>query len=366
MEVVDDKQLFIIPQDILANFYALKNYKSISYRTNFFSAGEYCELPWTISPFFLKSCYSNAPMNKDLTNPQAGDNVLPNAQLWKKQCKYRLSEDSRRTDDSFYSVEKKKCNSLIYDGINKHGKAICGCNYNSDEHNVAYDLYLFTQSNDFGRTTKTLDYKPSSTGEGILRSLMLDNEDNNFVYSVDCGNSLYQLIRQNIIESDRDVSREGCVYTIVSQTKELFIKTVCLGKNTYLGITETGKLYSLWLNNHNKFQYAEQKFLIYPHTFKDISVDNVVSTKNGFKQKIALLTTKGEIYVVHFDACVNGKLTLFYIMTVENVDNVKRLFYRDGNLSIIYKDEKNIFLWDDNFELLYLCALLKKQYNDSF
>jgi hypothetical protein len=151
----------------------------------------------------------------------------------------------------------------------------------------------------------------------------------------------------------------------VSSTKELFIKTVCLGKNTYLGITDTGKLYSLWLNDKESFDYAEQKFLVCPHTFKDISVDNTVSTQNGFKQKIALLTSKGEIYVTHLDACLNTQPTLFYIMTIKNAADVKRFFYRDGKLSIIYKDKKAVLVWQDNFELLYLCALLKKQYKDA-
>ena len=39
-------------------------------------------------------------------------------------------------------------------------------------------------------------------------------------------------------------------------------------------------------------------------------------------------------------------------------------FYKLG--TVIYKDEKEVLMWQDNFELLYLCSLLKKLYRDSF
>src|SRR5581483_6562542 len=306
----------IVPLEILTHFEELKNKNCIHYTINFRDGLEHCALPWTRAPIFLKAAYSNTPIDADLTNPQPEDDVLPNAQLWTQSgFQFRLSEDKRRTDDTFVPLTRLNYDLCIYDGINKNNKALCACKCKPDNPDASYSLCMFIQSDDFGKTTNHHNFEPFVKGKGTLRSLMIEDEYDRFMYSVDNGNSLYTLIREDLMQSDESLPREYCCNRIILITKELFTKTVCLGKDSYFGITNTGKLYSIRVNNEGNLSCVEQTFPTL-HTFKDISVDNTVSNEDGFKQKIAFLTDLGEIYITHLDAY--DQPTLFYTTTIKN------------------------------------------------
>ena len=363
---MESQILPIIPVEVLQNFQTSKDQECTQYNLNINGHSEKCALPWTIAPTLLKSSVIGFPINANLANPKPNSDVLANSQLWMSSdpFKFRLSEDIQRTNDTFYLLPplQKSCN-VIYDGINKHNKAIaaCICNYNGGNY---YYICMFTQSNVFGNTSSVNDYGPILTEDGILRSLMLEDQRNRFICSVDEGNACYKIFIKDLIAVTQEHPHGSCNAIAEIITPELFTKTLCLEKDTYLGITESGNLYSLWLDDNNVIQCAEQKFSACSKKFKDISVDNTRCTTRGFKPHVAFLTKAGEIYITHLDAFMQP--TLLYVTTINDPDNTKRLFYREGKLSIMYQDHKKVLVWQDNFELLYTCALLKKLYNDSY
>jgi len=246
----------------------------------------------------------------------------------------------------------------MYDGINRKNKALYAWNDSLNRPNAKVSLFMFTQSKEF----KFNNHKPFLTHKGILCSLMLETDRNRFIYSVDKGNSNYTISINDYIESKKYPFRGKCHIVAKLKTPILFIKTVSLGANTYFGITDSGDLYSLWLK-HKKIKFAKQKFSTCPHKFKDISVDNSTCTAKKFKPKVAFLTQKGEIYITHLNAFEQP--TLLFVTTIKNADDVKRLYYNDGKLSIVYRNQQKLLTWQDNFESLYTYALLKKLYPNS-
>jgi hypothetical protein len=344
----------------LINYIAqFKDARCFKYRTKLGSCQENCALAWTIAPALLKFCYHSTPLETDLSNPLPGEKVLPNAQLWftKDEGKFRLSEDIRRTNDVFYVSGAKEYDLLIYDGINKRDKAVFTLKYQPDTNNAKYDIYAVRQSK---IKSSSQDYKglqPLLSGIGTLKSLMLENERNRIMYSVKLNSGQCTLCIYNLPNLDENLYS----FSYKLDSNLCFTKTVCLGKDTYFGITDVGKLYCLWLDDQNTIQLAEQKC---SKELKDISVDNTNVTEKGFHQKIAFLTNKGDIYVTHLDAYAQP--TLFYITTVKKPNNVKRLFYHDGKLLIVYQVKSKFFEWKDNFDLLYGCSLLRKEYQQCF
>jgi len=363
---LERKPLPILPLEIVKFFEGFKVNECTQYKTNLKGPNEYYALPWTIAPVFVKACTQNTPLDTDLTNPQPGDAVLPNAQLWVQRNNeyFTLSENIKRTIDKYNPSKSLSFQTCIYDGINKNNKALCACQYYAHRPDAFYELYVFTQSDEFGLETKHVNVQPFFRDYGTLCSLMLEPERNRFIYSVciSSSSSSYKLVMQDLIQSNKNLSDENHPNEKILTTKKLFIKTVYLGKDTYFGITYTGQLYSIWVDKTANLTSAEQKFISTPHTFTDISVDNTVRTEKGFKPKCAFLTSKGEIFTTHLDAY--ARPTLLYVTTVENPTDAKRLFYKNGQLSILYKNNNKVLVWEDNFDLLYFCSLLKKLYKN--
>jgi len=224
---VEHAPLPALPLEIVAIFEGFKVNACTQYKTNLNAYVEDCALPWTIAPVFVTSGDINTPLHKNLTNPQPGEEVLPNAQFWtsKKNGYVRLSEDLTRTDDKYCSPKPLSYQTCIYDGINKNNKAICVYKYNTDEADPFYQLYMFTQSKEFGLETKRQNHLPFFEEKGIVRSLMLENEHNRFMRSVKNAD-VYSLIRQDLIEPNEDASDKVGDNQIILTTDEPFIKTV--------------------------------------------------------------------------------------------------------------------------------------------
>lgn len=357
---VEDVPCLALPLDVVSYINKWKDTGVITYTTMFRCGREVNALPWTNSPILLKACFTNTPLDEDLSNPKPNTQVIPNAQLWivDDQMKFRLSEDIQRTDDIYYVDKKEKeYSTMIFDGINTQRKAVFCLKHDSNQPKIAhFKIFEVAQSSECKKDQEHGMIKPIIIGTGIVRSLMLERERNRIIYSVDQqGESLYKIHITDILSGQHAFPYQSVAEVV---TSHLFVKTVSLAKGTYFGITSEGKLYCLWIDNQNKIQLAEQTFSKNPKQFKDISVDNTVVTDKGFHPQIAFLTTTGDIFVTHLDAFAQP--TLFYIDAVNDAANVKRLFYNAGKILIIYNRSEDIYERQDNFGFLYFYAIMKK------
>jgi hypothetical protein len=353
----------VLSIDIINYIAEFKDKNYLNYNMHLVFDSGFCTFAWTLAPTLSEYWYKKGTsVGRDLTNPQPGMDVLPHSQLWTKKycnkhyCKYKLIDTQKKIKDSFYLPES---DDVIFDGINTNNNAVFACIYSLGISNAYYDIYGLAQSSKKNKAMDN-DISPILRGQGIVCSLMLENSRNRILYSVDEGAQGYklyikELYIQGLSRNSRDFkSLSGNFRSIADlTTNKLVTKTVCLGKNTYFAITDKGKLYCLWLDGQNNIKYERQKC---SKRFKDLSVNHTIITKNGFYPQIAFITNKGEIYITHLDAYYPP--TIFYITTPKQPDKAKRLFYNDGKLLVVYKNKVNKY--QDNFELLYGCSLLKR------
>lgn len=156
-----------------------------------------------------------------------------------------------------------------------------------------------------------------------------------------------------------DVDDNNNTKTITTFLNVLLRKTVDLGKNTYLGLTDQGILAVVWLQNDGTIACVMQK---HASRFKDIAVDNSVKTEKGFKPHIACLTVDGELFVG--DLLSFTQPMLFLLKQIPNHGDAFRLFYDQGKCGVLYKKKEGIYsdflIWPSNLE--FYC--LKKSLQD--
>lgn len=346
-----------LPQEVIKYIGECNNVKSVSYSLDTRGAQEVSAFPWTISPVLLKYCTTATSIDKDLNNPEPNTQVLHNAQLWQKihnnEIHYRLSEDFRRTDDRFYTQDEPKRSTWLFDGINALDTAVLCHQYNADNYTQEYyKIFVLKQA---GQRGKEVDHEQKIENikkEGLLRSLMLEYECNRIMYSVhQTRESCYKLF-VDYIDEHSHMPIATCV------TEKLFVKTVPLGKDTYLGITDEGLLYSIWLDGKKNICSTPQTFSSSVMRFKDISVDRFFAAARGFYPRVAFLTHIGEMFVTDLDEF--QKPTLLYVGKIDSIDTVKRFFYSQGKLLVFDGEYATAYEYKDNFDILYGCALLRK------
>jgi hypothetical protein len=226
-----------------------------------------------------------------------------------------------------------------------------------------YELYLLSQSDD---NAEAVDHeealKPLRANEGFIHSVMLHPECNRILYSIDYKGTGCRLSSPYSI-SMTDVYDNENAQTITTLLDVLIKKTVDLGKNTFIGLTNEGILAILWLQNDGTIACALQK---HASKFKDIAVDNSVKTAKGFKPHIACLTVKGELLVGHLLAFKQP--TIFSIKLLSNYEDVEKLFYDKGECGVLYNSTERGIQYSyfvtlpDNFEYLFC----KKELQEKF
>jgi hypothetical protein len=306
-------------------------------------------IPFTIAPLFTKYCTNETPLDACVMNPLPKTNVLTNVQYWHNE--HRLSEDILRTDN-VYKKDVGNCSSIIFDGINQNNIAVSVYKYANYEPQARYVLYVMKQTKKRGKRKIHQECNPLITGTGTLTSLLLEYERNRIVYSVDMNQRAQHRLCIQDIGTDCNLDYCSLEFTLPF----LFTKTACIGNNMYLGITPAGDVYSFWLTENNTIEYAQQKFANGKKCV-DISVDITSRTDQGLYKKIAFLTTTGDIFITSLGAFAQP--TLFYLTTIAD-HFIKRLYYRDGKISIVYTHQKDVITIEDNCALLYFRALCRR------
>jgi len=363
-----------LPREIIE--YIVKPFDQ-TYPTGYSSCDANFEWPSTIAPQLVKKYSVKDPLDRDVTNPEPHERVLPSLSVWRyyaMPAKFRFAESGRRTNDAFCVPSYSVFDRFVSDGMNQNDKAIfitsMAADFDLEKHiKKLHFIYAITQSSDYGASSVHFDVQPIVEGEGNIISLMLENERNRFVYTIN-NNDVFTLYI-------KDLPEENCPwYTTclpVAQlaTDILFYSIKCLGNNTYLGLAE-GELYSIWLDDNKIIHYAKQKCCSQEVLLKlkNIAVDRTSVTPKGFHPKVALLTVEGNIYITHL--CAHQQIIMYPLASCSFPLTDCRFYYHNSKIMAIkwnsYRSPDgshySITEWSDNFEFLYLSSLLKKWYND--
>ena len=252
-------------------------------------------------------------------------------------------------------IPVKKC---ILCGSNYKGLI---CDYDGTSYLCpGYSLYTFSHNpNSFGAT---ISIHPTSikNDTGTLTTLSLEPHQNNVVY---CFADLLE--RAHVVIRDLTSPKSLC-----TQTPQPFSKIVCLGLNTYLGITSYNDVYSFWVDKHSTIQYAQQKM---PKPILNAAVDSQQKTKRGFCHKLVFLAENGDFYFTNL--CESKKPTLVYGHSVFKDDSsLERdtdltnysLCYDNGTCSLVHPKD-SFYVWPDrNDELHAKIILFPKQVESQY
>jgi len=349
-----DSSILVFPKEIFE--YIAQSYEAHHTRYSRNVTLEYL-FPYTLSPAFVRYSDQYTPLDTDLTNPQEDSEVLPHVQYWHNE--QRLSEDIRKTDDIYKRVtDDAQYRTLFFDGINTNNYAIYAVEFDDINKKTHHALYAMKQAKKFGDKRKRMrTHLPlrNGTAYGKVTSLMLENSRNRIMYSHHREDENHHTLHIKYIEKQQGLLGHTLI-PIAERTSLLgFSKTINLGRDTYLGITQEGTLYCIWLDAKNSIHYAQQTFSDFPKKIKDIAVDMSVSTERGFYPKIALLTEMGEVFIVNLTEYKTP--TLLPSRTLLDPDDIQHFYYRDGSLSVVYTTKNEIISWKDNFEFLYFRSL---------
>lgn len=176
--------------------------------------------------------------------------------------------------------------------------------------------------------------KPFLEIPGYIHFIALNKEGYTFSYSsIEHTNTdssyetpLYHWTIVNI-QDNRTVKSIGI------HTPFVLKKTIYLGQETYLGLTEKGHLVVLWQQHDGSIKYAKQK---HHSTFLDIAVDNTVQTARGFNPHIAFLNDKKEIFISNLLWFTQP--TLFFLAQINDGSYHHSLFYDKGTCGVLYKN----------------------------
>src|SRR5581483_442339 len=241
--------------------------------------------------------------------------------------------------------------------MNQNGKAISISSGYLNKNKI-YCVYAITST--YGKSSDN-PVQPILQGKGRISCLMLENGRNRFIYQTN--NHPSTLYITDLVEKNH-----ACQATSIPiaerKTLTQFSKIVCLGNNTYLGLTQ-GTLRGIWLDAYNIIHYAKQKCLSKKGSsnkhllLQDIAIDNTVVTAKGFHPKVALLTHEGDIYITHL--CAHERIVLYHVAKCD-LANHHRFYYHNNKIIISYQNGDNIIELPDNFEFLYLRSLLEDEY----
>lgn len=274
-----------------------------------------------------------------------------------------------------------------YDGFNTHKVSIITttnqtnfCIYLFEKY--TYKIEDFTQMPE--ETRQQLDAKKMKKTEaleakhipllvqdrGCLHSCMLYPDENKVLCTI--SNSNPSKINLSLYE----IKEKKFFHITTSQVDCLFKKTVYLGpyykeKESYLGLTEKGKIALIWLETHTGFNYSlithydqlykgkqvERKFI-------DIATDQSVQ-QNKIRSRIAFLNTDNEVFICDLLQFKKPTLLLATEKPLEaKNDEPFRLLYDKNQYAIIWKDKQSnnltrVIVSYDNFEQLKVKTLLK-------
>lgn len=349
---------------------------------------EVLHIPYTLRPINPVVCMATGDANPDSWEPKEGEKILLDHQLWLGRLgvnlfKIRLEHDSADNHDTFNVQNECGYARALFDGINKKRCALLVLNAFTDADGSC--VYLFRQSPlGSGTVTSEKIEKKLFSLPGYIQSAMLHPDENRIMYSfkgelmpdamdIDSGN------KENALQfyyglSLCDVDDADTKHTIASQDLDVLMsKTIYLGGNRYLGLTNEGKLAHIWLNedsllrhsmiNLKKWDDQTKTYVPSDSVVKDIAVDDACRTPDGVRRRIAYITSKGEVFVMDF-GCFKKPAPLLN-KVVERAASVFRLFYDKGELAVLYADKQNRYQdfvrWPDNLGALYLKAVLVQQ-----
>lgn len=225
---------------------------------------------------------------------------------------------------------------FYFDGCNKNNTSILIETNGYDQSTIFYFKYH--------KNNNTYFYLP--TINAAITSCMLCPENNIVLYtgSFPNNNPTSHYLRITGMKGDDENIK---YYLSWINFNIQIIKTISLGKNTYLGLSDLGQLIVFWQDENGFIRYAAQK---HPQlAFCDIAVDNTIRTKSGFKHHIALLKDsytaseekRYELFVC--DLLSFQKITLFLIQTISinnssksKINYITKLFYDKSRCGISY------------------------------
>lgn len=252
--------------------------------------------------------------------------------------------------------------------------------------------------------------------EKYITSVMLHPEENRLMYSV-CN---VEMIKSKVfyMTETGEKEREEERFHLVPDTGELYVadivgdalehkksssqlqpvckKTLCLGKDTYLYLTHTGKLMRVGLNEKDeltcapialtKYDANDRKTVLSDSVVKDIAIDYSCKTANGRYSRIAYITENRELFVVDLQL-FRKPIAMFHSLVPESkkewmegdkkmsgVRDWARLFYDEGTLGAVWAKTSfegeartchSLMTWPDNLGLLYLKTVLAQKQRQS-
>ena len=371
MENADNAKPWIttVPSDI-QNIISTRSFDTRQKKYDMSSVGqeEILLIPSTLRRINLVKQIDLGTKNPDDIRVKPGKQCFLDTQLWVNRwgqrvrrrwllenAELRLDQDSVDTDDNFcYSFSGGNQDALFFDGINVHRRAVF-----ATTNKERYAVFWLTQSPDGAGTVKHSEVLNGCfAGQGRLCSLMLHQECNRMVYTIDhhWEASTFSIIVGDVKEDEESRIPEMTITTV----NRLIKKIIPVSSSEYIGLTDNGELARLQINKENTMECIVQK---HTERFFDIAVDASVQTPAGFKPHIACLTRTGKLFVANMLAF--AKPTLLLVREeIPYPALASALFYDRGNLAVLYQNRSNpnpaspwwtdFLVWHDNFGALWL------------
>lgn len=265
-----------------------------------------------------------------------------------------------------------------YDGFNIHNIAVITTTTQSEH--LIYLLEKYKYKDKDPDVNKRYSYKPKELpllqqNIGYLRSCMLYPDENKVLCAI-ANNAEEHSNRYKLSLYEINESQEFNIIA-ASTVNHLFKKTIYLGpfyknKESYLGLTEEGRLALIWLHEpQKKFEY----FLIthfdrlangrqVERKFADIATDESVQ-QDKIRCRIACLNMDNEVFLCDIRAFHKQTLLCATEKPLQAHGDIPwRLLYDNHKYAVIWKDQNSanltrVTVSSDNFEQLYLKTLFK-------